>query len=344
MNVIHPINTAKNTPKTELKQPSDKNTTNSEKPNYIDPLSKWPIRGLAYSNELGVAIGEIAPKLGTLLWVPALMYFGADIYDKYKTQETNYNPSTKRALEQAIFQSLASVILPSTAVIIGQKAISQIDRLTKNHLSTNTKEATLEFILDYINKSKLSTYENDFTPYLNKFNTSLKTYIADISAIEHSKGFFRKTIGRIFSHKKSHSVANANQEKILEYAQSQLKKIIAIRTELLKNNKPKDINSQIYQKFLLIQEPFKSKFGESNYLHKAAKYAIKEQLKSQVFKLKMFKTIGGFLALGLLMHPIDYFVDKTIMKKMVEPNIDKLKNIQPKSFTFNQFLTKNQTK
>ena len=49
---------------------------------YTDPLMNWPIRGLAYSNELGAALSEIAPTLGTLLWFPAMLYFGADIYDK----------------------------------------------------------------------------------------------------------------------------------------------------------------------------------------------------------------------------------------------------------------------
>ena len=55
---------------------------------YNDPLMSWPIRGLAYSNELGAAISEVAPKLGTLLWFPAMLYFGADIYDKYKNEKT----------------------------------------------------------------------------------------------------------------------------------------------------------------------------------------------------------------------------------------------------------------
>ena len=58
------------------------------KAEYKDPLMKWPLRGCAYSNEVGAAISSLAPKLGAALWVPALMYFGADIYDKYKNFET----------------------------------------------------------------------------------------------------------------------------------------------------------------------------------------------------------------------------------------------------------------
>ena len=55
-----------------------------KKKEYNDPLMQWPVRGMAFTNDIGAAIMDIAPKAGTAFWVPALMYFGADIYDKYK--------------------------------------------------------------------------------------------------------------------------------------------------------------------------------------------------------------------------------------------------------------------
>src|SRR5574344_699075 len=87
-----------------------------EQKKYSDPLMKFPIRGLAYSNELGAALSEISPKIGTMLWVPALMYFGADIYDKYKNDNDKFSPNGERGLKQAIFQACASVVLPTAAV------------------------------------------------------------------------------------------------------------------------------------------------------------------------------------------------------------------------------------
>ena len=57
---------------------------------YKDPLANWPMRGLGYTNDIGVAINEIAPTAATLFWVPALMYFGADVYDKYKNKGNKY--------------------------------------------------------------------------------------------------------------------------------------------------------------------------------------------------------------------------------------------------------------
>lgn len=302
-----------------------KNITDSPSLDYTDPLAKWPVRGLAYSNELGTAIGEIAPKLGTLLWVPALMYFGADIYDKYKNQETNYNPSTKRGLEQAIFQSLASVILPTVAVHSGQKLISEANRFSKTGLSTNAKEETLNFIKDFINKSKLSNFNNNFECYTQKFNTSLNTYIDDTKGVERSKNIFSKALKWAFSTKHPEAISNANSENLVKYANEQLKKLLEIRTSLMNGEKSKNISDKIFLKFINIQESFKKEFGEANYLHKAAKYALKEQLTSNIFKLKMFKTLGGFIALGLMIKPIDIFVEQTVMKKIVEPNIEKIK-------------------
>ena len=39
---------------------------------------------------------------------------------------------------------------------------------------------------------------------------------------------------------------------------------------------------------------------------------------------KFIKTIGGFVALGLAIKPIDHFVENTLIGKYVGPGIDKL--------------------
>jgi hypothetical protein len=97
-----------------------------EEPAYVDPLTRWPLRGLSYTNEIGAAINPVAPKLGTLLWFPTMMYFGADIYDKYKNDKTLYNPNGYRGTQQAIFQALSGLILPTTAVFTGQQIVSRL--------------------------------------------------------------------------------------------------------------------------------------------------------------------------------------------------------------------------
>lgn len=311
----------------QIKQQSSK----EDEITYNDPLTKWPVRGLAYSNELGVAIGEIAPKAGALLWVPALMYFGADIYDKYKNQETNYNPSTQRALERATFQALASVILPTVAVHSGQKIMSFADKFSKEKLTTNAREEVLNFILDFINKSKLSDHEKDFSQYVERFNKSLKTYIADEKGQEHSRNIFSKIFKFFFSTSTKGSMSKANENALLEYANKHLKDILSIRTSLMQKERPEILSNKNYNKFIDIQKSFLKEYGKEHYLHKSAKFALREHINTNIFKLKMFKTLGGFIALGFAIKPIDSFVDTVIMKKVVEPNIDKLNNINFKS-------------
>ena len=114
-----------------------------------DPLCKYPLRALGYSNEVGAAVSAM-PGWGktaeTALWIPALMYLGADIYDKYKRgKDGNYSKeSATKAVEQAVFQALASVILPTAAVRMGQGVAAQFTKFDGNGLSANVKEELLD--------------------------------------------------------------------------------------------------------------------------------------------------------------------------------------------------------
>ena len=54
---------------------------------YKDPMMHWPLRGAAFTNEIGEALRPLIGQYATLTWIPALMYIGADIYDKYKNLE-----------------------------------------------------------------------------------------------------------------------------------------------------------------------------------------------------------------------------------------------------------------
>ena len=44
-----------------------------------------------------------------------------------------------------------------------------------------------------------------------------------------------------------------------------------------------------------------------------------------MLKGKIVKTIGGFIALGLLIKPIDIFVDRILIGKLIGPTIDNIK-------------------
>ena len=98
---------------------------------YKDPLNSNSAVLMSYSNEVGTAISEIAPKLGTALWAPTFMYLGADIYDKYKNDKDNYNPSAKRALKRAIFQGITCLVALPAVIFAGQCAVSPLGSLDK---------------------------------------------------------------------------------------------------------------------------------------------------------------------------------------------------------------------
>ena len=122
---------------------------------YRDPLMKWPLRGAAFTNEVGEAMRPLIGGYATLSWVPALMYIGADIYDKYKNDETEYSPNSKRLLKQAIFQGMASIFLPLVAVKAGQNFFSIFGRLSENKVSINSQEQISKIAEDFIMNGQL---------------------------------------------------------------------------------------------------------------------------------------------------------------------------------------------
>ena len=108
---------------------------------YQDPLNKTLPVLMSYSNEVGTAISEIAPKLGAALWAPTFMYLGADIYDKYKNDKDNYKPSSRRAIKRAIFQGLTSLVALPALIFAGQWAVSPLGKIDKSGISGNAKDA-----------------------------------------------------------------------------------------------------------------------------------------------------------------------------------------------------------
>lgn len=129
--------------------------------NPEDPLAKYPLRGFGYANEIGAAVSAM-PGWGksaeALLWVPALMYLGADIFDKYsRGKEGNYsNASVHKAVEQATFQGLASVLLPTAAVKMGQKLAGLATKYDGSKLTANSQEEIFRKLSDDFDKAKFA--------------------------------------------------------------------------------------------------------------------------------------------------------------------------------------------
>ncbi len=111
------------------------------KHNDKDPYTEYPLRGFAYSNEVGVALKDLNPVCGKLekfFWVPALSYFALDISDKFKKgkEEGGTVKGLQYGIRQGIFHALSSAALPMLAIDIGKEAFEkgakQLKKVIKN--------------------------------------------------------------------------------------------------------------------------------------------------------------------------------------------------------------------
>lgn len=301
-----------------------------EKPKreYNDPLMKWPIRGLAFTNDIGAAIMDIAPKAGTTLWYPAMMYFGADIYDKYRNNKETYDPNAKRGLEQAIFQALASVVFPIVAVHTGQKTASILARKSDTKLSLQTQEESTKFLVDFMSRRKLGDYQGNTDKFKAEFKKALDNYIDTTTRNHQNKNPLKKFFDLIFGgkHPEEMGKEGANRRQhIHEYTTKKIDNLFELRQSLIDNDKtkPSKLSDKLFKEYKNLLEKYSK---DPEFKAEAKSLAIKDILSSvetkDIFKTKMKKTIGGFIALGLLIKPIDMFVEKIIMKKYVEPGLD----------------------
>ncbi len=314
------------TPVVESSCNGDNSFKKDNKQVYRDPLRSWPLKGMAYSNELGAVVSGISPKVGTALWVPALMYFGADIYDKYKNEDTEYNPSAKRGLKEAVFQAMASVVLPTAAVHAGQKTISVLNKFTKTGLSTQAKEEVLNHSLEYMQSNSLHSFVGKVGEYQEGFKNSILTMAQeskdDFKVLKPAK----KAWDVINPFKKRDAIAFSNKKKLADYSSKQAEKIFEMRELLMQNKRPKNLSKKLFKKFQTVQGEYKKIYPADRYMGKAAKSILKDWHNSEILKNKMIKTAGGFIALALLAKPIDDFVEHFVIKKTVEPGLDIISN------------------
>ena len=256
-----------------------------KKQEYIDPLANWPLRGLGYTNDIGIAINEIAPTTARMFWIPALMYFGADVYDKYKNKGNEYDPSGKRAFSQAIFQAMASIALPTVSGHIGQTAFSYISKVQGEKLSTNSKEQTLRFICSHSVSNDVFDPNKNHEELIQDFTDSFDNFYIHKKKHFPRKNIIVKVYDTLLANCNRGAIANSDRERIKDFATKEFKKILTGCKDSVE---------------------------------------MKTKLEKDIFKLKAWKSLGAFSALILTVGPIDKFVEHIIIKKFVEPSIDKV--------------------
>lgn len=271
---------------------------------YRDPLMKWPLRGAAFTNEVGEALRPIIGNYANLTWVPALMYIGADVYDKYKNNQTEYSPDSRRCLKQAIFQGLASVCLPVFAVKVGQNAFSQFGKFSSDRVSLNTKEHVSKIAEQFIANGKMRAFDGKEDECIKEFLNQ----VSDSIDYNNKKKSLKNSL-KIFSFD--------SKENVEKYSEKTIKDLINLRKDLL--NPSTEVKAGgWYSKYI---NALKSGQTESV----AVKSVLTNFQKGKMLKGNFIKTIGGFCALALAIKPIDHFVENILIGKYVGPQIDKFK-------------------
>ena len=299
---------------------ADKSSKNS-KGEYVDPLMRWPLRGAAFTNEVGEALRPVIGDVATLTWVPALMYIGADVYDKYKNNQTEYSPNSVRCLKQAIFQGMASVLLPLVAVKAGQNLFSQFGRLSKSKISINEKEEVNELAKEFIANGNLHEFDS-------RDKECIETFLSDVK----NRMFKKQTVNMKLTQKIRHrlnksvqKITNPNRENnVLTYAEDEINKIISLKKGILDSAEELK-NSKYYADFT----NFRQKGQTSNV---AVNNALIKNLSSEVSRGRLLKTLGGFVALALAIKPIDRFVEEVLIGKVINSGIEKYQSINFSNF------------
>lgn len=240
----------------QIRQEMSKNKTQHEEikellQNPQDPLAKYPLRGFGYANEIGASLSAM-PGWGktaeALLWVPALMYLGADIYDKYsRGKEGNYSkPAVDKAVEQAAFQALAGVILPTSVVKIGQRIAGFAAKYDGSHLTASAQEELYKKLLNDFDKGRFAksdykiiapdgsiTVKNGIDKVIDDVLTQDYEKLLNDTAYDLKTESFWSKIKRFFTHAtRPVASATSNRTYVTEFLTKRTKEIFELQNKL----------------------------------------------------------------------------------------------------------------
>jgi hypothetical protein len=269
---------------------------------------KWPLRGTAFTNEVGEALRPIIGKYATLSWAPALLYIGADIYDKYKNDQTEYSPDSRRCLKQACFQGLASVFLPILAVKGGQNLFSLLGLITDKKITYNAQEQINKLAQQFIANGKLHAFNNNKTECVKEFID----IVSNTLDYKQQEEFISNPIKRFFKNHKINKKVNLDR-----YAKEIITDAIDARVQLLEDS-AEIKETSLYKNYKLSLNSDQTK-------NVAVKSSLIKNIESKLMKGRFVKTLGGFAALAVAIKPIDMFVEEVLIGKVIGPTLNKNK-------------------
>lgn len=306
---------------TDIDKPDNENVQDVKPAKREDIYAKMPIRALGYTNELGEAIRPISPLLANLSWLPAIGYISADIADKYRQDEySNKDTSKGRASKQFVTQLLASVLLPTGAVKIGQSIVNAGAAYTKKGLNINTREKISDVIvnsmksgehknyLDESGKVDKEAYKEALSEKFDEILKHRKTHKKLLRPFEIVKDILTKPI-----------IKKPTAKKVKEYASTIVDRMVDERQNLLDGIKPENLSQKAFKKISALSKNMNAEEKQSMVFD-----TVRKMEKGRMFNNRVLKSIGGLVSLSMMAKPIDKFVETVIVDKYVSPQIDNI--------------------
>ncbi len=351
----------------------ERKTPHKRKKHKNELLDSKPIYISSYANELGAALAPlpgIGNKLFLMSWVPTLMYLGADVNSKYEEARDNkaYNPCKTNAIEFVIFEEVASSLLSTAVVILGQKAASRLSRVMSNDkMDVRAKEDVIKELRRELNQQKIMGYKDKIsnvlsdkkmtdidkirqTDEIKKIKNDLtESIFADIKAESQNYNRHKKNIGplrRIFEYftssqrdcKNVSRINDDNFDKLVKpYLSKQISSLVDSRIELQRILNPdgsfnKSLEGVDEDLLKLSKKLLKRADGNRNITDKFG-YVLQEhsmkKLNTAAHKLSLVKIAGGIAALALCAIPIDKFISVIFTPKGVQFDMEKIKKTFP---------------
>jgi len=142
----------------------------------------------------------------------------------------------------------------------------------------------LRFIKHHASDHSVLDNLNDKEKAVETFEQAFDNFYAGKKNTYGKKNIFAKAYDKLLANCKYGAIANSDEKRIKEFAKKEFSKVL----DTCKSTE-----------------------------------ALNKNLDNRIFKLKAWKSLGSFTALLLTVKPIDAFVDKVIIKQVVEPQMNR---------------------
>lgn len=338
---------------------SNAETTKEKKHGQDDIFLKAPLRPFAYSNEVGAAIEPLIGHSAALMsYFPAMLYIGADCYDKYLRGDNDdyQKPSAERLTKEIIFQGFASVFMPTLCIHAGQNLAcsanklfgDKLDARAKNEIGVFLKEQALNFDLTKDKEASFAQLCENMSKKIENYRQSkqtsggtLKKYWKKFTSLFNealSDKMEFKHCGNIDTNSNSYTNLKSYAKKQFDNMYDIMKSLDGCDTgsvkgimDSMEKNGKKISKYKATKLFNKIQKYAKD---PSIGTERAKKLAIADMARDDI-NMKSLKggplllaVIAGFATLFIAAPLLDKFGEEVLIKRVVDPVMDYGKRFQ----------------